>query len=85
MPVGASNPAFVDQIISFAQAAFSWLTALAIPVTGLAVGYHALMRSAAQDEMTSLHHARAMRTALTYGAVTIAASGITSAVLSFFK
>lgn len=85
MPVGASNPAFIDQIISFLQAALNWVTALAVPATALTVGYHALMKTTAQDEMTAVAHARGMKNALIYGGTTILAGSITSAILSFFK
>lgn len=82
--MGASTPAFIQQIVSFLQAALTWIVALAVPATAITMGYHALMRSTAQDEMTAVHHARGMKNALVYGGVTILAGSITSAVLSFF-
>lgn len=77
-------PSFVSQLISFLQTALTWVTALAIPATALTAGYHALMRTTAQDDMAAIHHARALKNALTYGVITILAGAITTAVLSSF-
>ncbi|MBC7337864.1 MAG: hypothetical protein H5U01_16550 [Clostridia bacterium] len=79
------TPEFVQQIISFLQAALTWVTALAVPATAITVAYHALMKSTAQDEMTAVAHARGLKNALVYGGTTILAGSITSAILSFFK
>ncbi|MHB1128382.1 MAG: hypothetical protein ACYC2T_15840 [Bacillota bacterium] len=78
-------PSFVLQLISFFQAALTWITALAIPATALTAGYHALMRATAQDEMSAMNHGRALRNAFIYGAIVILAGGITSAVMGAFK
>ncbi|MHB1128267.1 MAG: hypothetical protein ACYC2T_15205 [Bacillota bacterium] len=78
-------PSFILQLISFFQAALTWITALAIPATALTAGYHALMRATAQDEMSAMHHGRALRNAFIYGAIVILAGGITTAVMGAFK
>lgn len=78
-------PDFVNQAVNFFDSALNWLMALAVPGTALAVGYHALMKSTAQDEMSAVTHARGMKNALLYGALTLGAGGITKAVLQFFK
>lgn len=78
-------PTFIDQAVNLFDSALNWLMALAIPGTALAVGYHALMKSTAQDEMTAVSHSRGMKNALMYGALTLGAGGITKAVLQFFK
>lgn len=77
-------PSFVTQIVGFFQSALTWVTALAVPGVGLAAGWHALMRSTAQDEMTMQHHSRALRNAVIYGGIAILAGGIVSAVLGQF-
>ena len=77
-------PPFVSEIVGFFQTALTWITALAVPGVGLSAGWHALMRSTAQDEMAMQHHSRALRNAVIYGGIAILAGGITSAVLSQF-
>lgn len=77
-------PAFIVQIVSFLQQALTWVVALAIPATALTVGYHALMRATAQDDMAAMHHARALKNALIYGVIVILAGSITIAVLGAF-
>ncbi len=77
-------PPFVSEIVAFFQTALTWVTALAVPGVGLSAGWHALMRSTAQDEMTMQHHSRALRNAVIYGGIAILAGGITSAVLGQF-
>jgi len=77
-------PAFVIQIIAFLQEALTWVVALAVPATALTVGYHALMRATAQDDMAAMHHARALKNALIYGVIVILAGGITIAILGAF-
>ncbi len=79
-----SVPSFVAQIVSFFQAALGWVTALAVPAVALVAGWHALMRSTAQDELSMQHHGRALRNALIYGAIAVLAGGLTSAVLGQF-
>lgn len=83
--MGASTPAFINQIVSFLQQALTWVVALAVPATALTVAYHALMKASAQDEMTAVHHARGMKNALVYGVVVILAGSIVSAVLGAFR
>ncbi|KKM13037.1 hypothetical protein SY88_00250 [Clostridiales bacterium PH28_bin88] len=77
-------PAFILQIVSFLQQALTWVVALAVPATALTVGYHALMRATAQDDMAAMHHARALKNALIYGVIVILAGSITIAVLGAF-
>lgn len=77
-------PGFVSQLVAFLQSALTWVVALAIPATALTAGYHALMRATAHDDMAAMHHARALKNALTYGVITILAGAITTAVLSSF-
>lgn len=77
-------PSFINQLISFLQAALTWVTALAVPATALTAGYHALMRTTAQDDMAAMHHSRALKNSLVYGVIVILAGAITSAVLGAF-
>ncbi|MGE5590180.1 MAG: hypothetical protein ACM3ZA_06130 [Bacillota bacterium] len=77
-------PPFISQLLAFFSAATRWIAMLAIPATGLTVTYHALMKSTAEDDMSALHHARAIRSSLLYGAIAILGGGISSAVLSMF-
>lgn len=79
-----ATPSFISQITSFFSTALGWVTALAIPGVGLTAGWHALMRSTAQDEMTAMTHSRGLRNTILYGGVSILAGGIVSAVLSQF-
>lgn len=78
-------PEFVTQLINFFRTALNWVVALAIPAVALAAGYHALMRSLAQDEMAATHHTRALRGTLVYGAIVILAGGIVAAILGAFR
>jgi len=77
-------PDFISQLINFLRSALTWVTALAIPATALTVGYHALMRTTAQDDMAAVHHSRAMKNSLMYGVIVILAGGIATAVLGAF-
>lgn len=77
-------PSFIAQITAFFQTALGWVTALAIPGVGLTAGWHALMRSTAQDEMTMVHHSKALRNTVIYGGISILAGGIVSAILGQF-
>lgn len=78
-------PSFVSQVISFLEAALTWVVAVAIPATALTAGYHALMRATAQEDMAAMHHARALKNALLYGVIVILAGSITTAVLGAFR
>jgi len=82
--MGASNPAFINTIISFLNQALGWLVALAIPATALVAGYHALARASAEDEMVAAQHSRALKNSIIYGVVTILAGSIVTAILSAF-
>ncbi len=77
-------PSFVSQIQSFSQAAAGWIAGLAIPTTGLMVGYHAWARSTATDEMAAMQHSKSLKNTLVYGVGTILAGGIVNAVLGSF-
>lgn len=77
-------PGFISQIISFFQTALTWVAVLAIPTAGVMVTYHAIMRSTAVDEMTAMHHSRAIRNSVIYGAIAILGGGIVSAILGAF-
>lgn len=78
-------PEFVVQLTGFFRTALTWVVALAIPAVALTAGYHALMRSLAQDEMAALHHTRALKGTLIYGVIVLLAGGIVSAVLGAFR
>lgn len=77
-------PSFITEITSFFQTAGTWIVGLAIPAVGATAGWHALMRSTAQDEMTMIHHSRALRNTIIYGGVAILAGGIVDAILQSF-
>ncbi|MBS3976631.1 MAG: hypothetical protein KGZ75_07900 [Syntrophomonadaceae bacterium] len=77
-------PDFVSQLVGFFRTALTWVVALAIPAVALTSGYHALMRSMAQDEMAAMHHARSLKGTLIYGVIVILAGGIVSAILGAF-
>jgi hypothetical protein len=77
-------PDFIAQLVGFFRTALTWVVALAIPAVALTAGYHALMRSMAQDEMAAMHHARALKGTLVYGVIVILAGGIVSAILGAF-
>lgn len=79
-----ATPSFISQIVSFFQTALTWVTVLAIPAVGVTAGWHALMRSTSQDEMTALSHSKGLRNTVMYGGVSILAGGIVSAILSQF-
>lgn len=78
-------PGWVTQIVSLFQAATSWIFYLAIPAVGLVMGYHALAKSTATDEMVATAHQRALGNTLKYGIITLISTGIVSTVLGFFK
>lgn len=77
-------PSFIAQLIAFFQTALGWVVALAVPGVGLTAGWHALMRSTAQDEMAMMHHSKALRNTVIYGGISILAGGIVTAVLGQF-
>jgi|GEM_PF-1394870 len=81
---GFGMPGFETQIITGFQTLMTWIAGLAIPGTGAVLGWHALMRGTAQDEMTAQHHSRAMRSAVIFGGLTIIGGALVSALLGLF-
>ena len=77
-------PDFVSQLVNFFRVALTWIVALAIPAVALTAGYHALLKSMAQDEMAAMHHQRALKGTIIYGVIVILAGGIVSAIMGAF-
>ena len=78
-----------QSLISTLQTGFDtftgWVAILAIPVTALMVGYHALARNADPDPMSAAQHQKVMIRSLTGGVIAILASLLVPAVINAFN
>jgi hypothetical protein len=82
----AQPPQFVQGATNFLNDATTWLMGLIPTASGLAIGYHALMKQLGDaDPAAAAAHNRAMRNILIAGAIGESAVGITKAFLAYFQ
>ena len=78
-----------DTLLSTLQNGFGvftgWVAILAIPVTALMVGYHALARSTDPDPMSAAQHQKVMIRSLTGGVIAILSSLLVPAIINAFN
>lgn len=80
-----AQPQFVQGATNFLDDATTWLLGLIPSASGLAIGYHAIMKQFAEDPSAASIHNRAMRNVLVAGAIGESAVAITKAFLAYFQ
>lgn len=78
-------PTIVSGTIALLNSASGWITIIAPILGGLFGGYHALMKSKAEDDMEIAKHQKMIKNAIVGTVIAMTISGTVTFVTSFYS
>lgn len=85
MPAAATAPKLVTGTVELFKTATTWLLIIIPVAAGLYLGFHALMKSLAEDNAVIAEKNKLMKNVLIGAAIAEGASGLVTVVLSFYS